>query len=110
MLMKGAVDGMRFNIENLGFKKYCDYSDKVRAKAYVVYSIDCERALSAQEWIIVRQAILKLTLRKDRLCVNRIWKQDKTIYIIGKQSHGYGYSWDDDIIDALYTIFDSIKD
>lgn len=37
---------MRFNVKNLGFKSYCHYSDNELAKSYVVYAIDCERALN----------------------------------------------------------------
>lgn len=99
---------MKFSISNLGFKKYCDYSDKELAKAYIVYAIDCERDLKAQEWELVRQEVLKLTLRQNRLYVSRIWKQDKTIYIIGKQSHGCGYSWDDEIFYAFCSILGSL--
>ena len=71
---------MRFTIDNLGFKSYCRFSDNQLAKAYVVYSIDCERALNTQEWNILSHAVLKFTLRKDRLYITRIWQQGKTIY------------------------------
>lgn len=99
---------MRFTIDNLGFKLYCRYSDKGLAKAYVVYAIDCERALNAQEWKILRNQVLKFTLRKNRLYIARIWQQGKTIYFIGKQSHGLGYSWDNELLDALHPIFNSL--
>lgn len=98
---------MRFTIDNLGFKLYCRYSDKGLAKAYVVYSIDCERALNTQEWNLLFNSVLKFTLRKNRLCISRIWQQGNTIYFIGKQSHGLGYSWDKEVIDALQPIFNS---
>ena len=101
---------MRFTIENLGFKSYCRYSDTQLAKAYVVYSIECERALSNQEWNILYHPVLKLTLRKNRLYIERIWQQGKTIYFIGKQSHGYGYSWDTEVMNAFYPILNSFKD
>lgn len=100
---------MNFNIENLGFKSYCKYSDTGLAKAYVVYSIECERALNAQEWNILSNVVLKFTLRKNRLYIARIWQQGKTIYFIGKQSHGYGYSWDEEVLSALYPVFNSFK-
>ena len=96
---------MRFTIENLGFKLYCRYSDKGLAKAYVVYSINCERALNTQEWNLLFHTVLKFTLRKNRLYIARIWQQGKTIYFIGKQSHGCGYSWDTEVMDAFYPIF-----
>lgn len=101
---------MRFSIENLGFKSYCKYSDKQLAKGYVVYSIDCERALNNQEWNILFHVVLKFTLRKNRLYIARIWQQGKTIYFIGKQSHGYGYSWDEEVLNAFYPIFNSFID
>ena len=101
---------MRFTIENLGFKSYFRYSDTQLAKAYVVYSIQCERALNTQEWNILSHAVLKFTLRKNRLYIARIWQQGKTIYFIGKQSHGYGYSWDDEVLKAFCPIFNSFKD
>ena len=100
---------MRFTISNLGFKSYCSYSDNQLAKAYVVYSIDCERALNSQEWNILLNEALKFTLRKNRLYIARIWQQGKTIYFTGKQSHGYGYSWDDEIFNAFVTILGSFK-
>ena len=100
---------MRFTINNLGFKSYCRYSDNQLAKAYVVYSIDCERALNTQEWNILSHEVLKFTLRKNRLYIARIWQQGKTIYFTGKQSHGYGYSWDDEIFNAFVTILGSFK-
>ena len=100
---------MRFTIENLGFKSYCRYSDKVLAKAYVVYSIQCERALNNQEWNILYHEVFKFTLRKNRLYIARIWQQGKTIYFIGKQSHGYGYSWDTEVLNAFYPIFNSFE-
>lgn len=99
---------MKFSIENLGFKTYCRYSDKGLAKAYVVYSINCERALNCQEWNILFNGAFKFTLRKNRLYIARIWQQGKTIYFIGKQSHGYGYSWDTEVLNALYPIFNSL--
>ena len=99
---------MRFTIENLGFKLYRRYSDKGLAKAYVVYSINCERALNTQEWNILLNYVLKFTLRKNRLYIARIWQQGKTIYFIGKQSHGLGYSWDKEVIDAFEPIFNSL--
>ena len=71
---------MRFTIENLGFKSYCSYSDKELAKAYVVYSIQCERALNTQELDILYHDALKFTLRKNRLYIARIWQQGKYIY------------------------------
>lgn len=101
---------MRFSIDNLGFKSYCRYSDKGLAKAYVVYSIDCDRALNTQEWNILSHVVLKFTLRKNRLYIARIWQQGKTIYFIGKQSHGYGYSWDEEVLSALYPIFNTFTD
>lgn len=101
---------MRFTISNLGFKSYCSYSDNQLAKAYVVYSIDCERALDSQEWNILLDEALKFTLRKNRLYISRIWQQGKTIYFTGKQSHGYGYSWDDEIFNAFVPILGSFKD
>ena len=101
---------MNFNINNLGFKSYCRYSDNQLAKADVVYSIECERALSNQEWNILYHPVLKLTLRKNRLYIERIWQQGKTIYFIGKQSHGYGYSWDTEVMNAFYPILNSFKD
>lgn len=100
---------MNFSINNLGFKSYCRYSDKSLAKAYVVYSIDCERALNTQEWNILFHPVLEFTLRKNRLYIARIWQQGKTIYFIGKQSHGLGYSWDKEVLDAFYPIFNSFK-
>lgn len=100
---------MKFSIENLWFDSYCRYGDKGLAKAYVVYSIDCERALNNQEWNILLSAVLKFTLRKNRLYIGRIWQQGKTIYIIGKQSHGCGYSWDTEVMDAFYPILNSFK-
>lgn len=99
---------MRFTIENLGFLSICRYSDKGLARANVVYSIDCERALNVQEWNILSHAVLKFTLRKNRLYIARIWQQGKTIYFIGKQSHGLGYSWDKEVLDAFYPIFNSL--
>ena len=99
---------MRFTIDNLGFKTYCRYSDSQLAKAYVVYSINCERALNNQEWNILFHAVFKFTLRKNRLYISRIWQQGKTIYFVGKQSHGYGYSWDDEIINSFYPLFNSL--
>ena len=101
---------MRFTIENLGFKQYCRYSDTELAKAYVVYSIQCERALNNQEWNILFHAVLKFTLRKNRLYIARIWQQGKYIYFTGKQSHGCGYSWDDEVLNAFYPILNSFKD
>lgn len=100
---------MRFTIENLGFKQYCRFSDTGLAKAYVVYSIECERALNNQEWNILSHAVLKFTLRKNRLYIARIWQQGKTIYFTGKQSHGCGYSWDDEVMNAFYPILNSFK-
>ena len=100
---------MRFNINNLGFKAYCCYSDSQLAKAYVVYSIECERALTNQEWNILSHEALKFTLRKNRLYIERIWQQGKVIYLIGKQSHGYGYSWDDEILNAFCPILGSFE-
>lgn len=99
---------MRFTIENLGFKLYCRYSDKGLAKAYVVYSIDCERALNTQEWNLLFHPVLKFTLRKNRLYIDRIWQQGKIIYFTGKQSHGYGYSWDDEVMNAFYPLLNSL--
>lgn len=101
---------MNFSIENLCFKSYCNYSDNQLAKAYVVYSIDCERVLTSQEWNILKQVSFNFTLRKNRLYIARIWQQEKTIYFVGKQSHGYGYSWDEEVLDAFYPIFKSIAD
>ena len=101
---------MNFNIDNLGFKSYCRYSDNQLAKAYVVYSIQCERALNTQEWNILSHGALKFTLRNNRLYISRIWQQGKVIYIIGKQSHGCGYSWDTEVLNAFYPIFNSFKD
>ena len=101
---------MRFTIENLGFKSYCSYSNNQLAKAYVVYYIQCKRALTNQELNILFHAVSKLTLRKNRLYISRIWQQGKTIYFIGKQSHGYGYSWDDEVLNAFYPILNSFKD
>ena len=101
---------MNFSIENLGFKSYCRYSDKRLAKAYVVYSINCERALNNQEWNILFHLVLKFTLRKNRLYIDRIWQQGNTIYFTGKQSHGYGYSWDTEVLNAFYPIFNFFKD
>lgn len=101
---------MRFSIENLCFKSYCKYSDNQLAKSYIVYSINCERALNTQEWNILAHIALKFTLRKNRLYIARIWQQGKVIYFIGKQSHGYGYSWDEEIISAFYPIFNSFSD
>ena len=101
---------MNFNIDNLGFKSYSRYSDKGLAKAYVVYSIQCERALTNQEWNILFHAVLKFTLRKNRLYIARIWQQGKTIDFIGKQSHGCGYSWDDEVLNAFYPILNYFKD
>ena len=98
---------MRFTIDNLGFKSYCRYSDKGLAKAYVVYAIDCERVLNTQEWNILSNAVLKFTLRKNRLYIARIWQQGKTIYFVGKQSHGCGYSWDTEVMDAFYPILNT---
>lgn len=100
---------MRFTIENLGFLSICRYSDKGLARASVVYSIDCERALNNQEWYILCHSALKFTLRKNRLYIARIWQQGKNIYFIGKQSHGCGYSWDTEVMDAFYPIFNSFK-
>ena len=100
---------MNFSINNLGFKQYCRYSDTELAKAYVVYSIDCERALNNQELNILFKEAIKFTLRKNRLYISRIWHQGKTIYFIGKQSHGCGYSWDDEVINAFYPILNSFK-
>lgn len=100
---------MKFTIDNLGFKSYCRYSDNQLAKAYVVYSIDCERALNTQEWNILLDEALKFTLRKNRLYIERIWQKGNTIYFTGKQSHGYGYSWDDEIFNAFVTILGSFK-
>ena len=100
---------MNFNIDNLGFKSYCRYSDNQLAKAYVVYSIQCERALTNQEWNILSHEALKFTLRKNRLYIERIWQQGKVIYLIGKQSHGCGYSWDDEIFNAFCTILGSFE-
>ena len=100
---------MRFSISNLGFKSYCKYSDNQLAKAYVVYSINCERALNNQELNILFKEAIKFTLRKNRLYISRIWHQGKTIYFIGKQSHGCGYSWDDEVINAFYPILNSFK-
>ena len=100
---------MRFTINNLGFKSYCRYSDNQLAKAYVVYSIDCERALNNQELNILFKEALKFTLRKNRLYIAKIWHQEKTIYFTGKQSHGYGYSWDDEIFNAFVPILGSFK-
>ena len=101
---------MRFTIDNLGFKLYCRYSDTQLAKAYVVYSIQCERVLNNQEWNILFQAAINFTLRKNRLYIARIWQQGKTIYFVGKQSHGCGYSWDEEVLNAFYPIFNSFKD
>lgn len=101
---------MRFSIENLGFKCYCKYSDSHLARAYVVYSIECERALNCQEWNRVSKAALNFSLRKNRIYVNRILQKGKTIIFIAKQSHGYGYSWDEEILAAFYPIFNSITD
>ena len=100
---------MRFTIESLWFDSYCRYSDNELAKAFVVYSIDCERALNVQEWNILLSAVLKFTLRKNRLYIGRIWQQGKTIYFIGKQSHGCGYSWDNEVMNAFYPILNSFK-
>lgn len=100
---------MRFTIENLGFRSFCKYSDKGLARAGVVYSIDCERALNTQEWNILFHEVLKFTLRKNRLYIARIWQQGKTIYFIGKQSHGCGYSWDNEVMNAFYPILNSFK-
>ena len=100
---------MNFSINNLGFKQYCRYSDTELAKAYVVYSIDCERALNVDEWNILSHVLLNFTLRKNRLYIVRTWQQGKNIYFIGKQSHGCGYSWDEEVLDALYPIFNSFK-
>lgn len=100
---------MRFTIENLFFKLYSRYGDNGLAKAYVIYSINYERALNVQEWNILSNAMTNFTLRKNRLYIERIWQQGKTIYFIGKQSHGLGYSWDKEVLDALYPIFNSFK-
>ena len=100
---------MKFNIDNLGFKSYCRYSDNQLAKAYVVYSIQCERVLNNQEWNILFQEAIKFTLRKNRLYIARIWQQGKYIYFTGKQSHGYGYSWDDEIFNAFCPILGSFE-
>lgn len=99
---------MNFSINNLGFKKYSKYSDKELAKAYVVYAIDCTRELNNQEWNILYHAVLKYTLRRNRLYISRIWKHGKSIYFIGKQSHGYGYSWDDEVINAFYPLLNCL--
>lgn len=101
---------MKFSIDNLWFDCYCRYSDKRLAKAYVVYSIDCERALNVQEWNILFHAVLKFNLRKNRLYIGRIWQQGKTIYFIGKQSHGYGYSWEEEILNAFYPLLNPLED
>ena len=100
---------MNFNIDNLGFKSYCRYSDKGLAKAYIVYSIQCERALNAQEWNILFHKALKLTLRKNRLYIARIWQQGNYIYFTGKQSHGCGYSWDNEVFNAFCPILGSFE-
>lgn len=99
---------MRFNINNLGFKRYTNYSDRHLAKAYVVYAIECERPLNNQEFNILSNVALKFSIRKNRIYVDRILQKGKTIIIIGKQSHGYGYSWDDEILNAFYPLFNSI--
>lgn len=95
---------MKFSISNLGFKQYCFYSDSELAKAYVVYSLDCERALSNQERKILADESLRFTLRKNRLYIARIWQNGRTIYFTGKQSHGYGYSWNDEVMYAFCPI------
>ena len=100
---------MKFTIENLGFKQYRRYSDTELAKAYIVYSIKCERPLNNQEWNILFHAVFKLTLRNNRLYISRIWQQGKNIYFVGKQSHGYGYSWDKEVMDDFYPILNSFK-
>lgn len=100
---------MKFSISNLDFKKYCDYSDKEIAKAYVLYAIDCERILDPREWDDFVHDVLKFTLRKNRIKVSKLWRQDKTIYFVGKQSHGCGYSWDTEILHALYPLLNPLK-
>lgn len=101
---------MKFNIDNLDFKKYCNYSDNELAKAYVLYSIKCQRELSCQEWDILYHAVFKFTLRKNRLWIHRMWQNGDTIYFTGKQSHDYGYSWDEEVLSAFYPIFNSLAD
>lgn len=100
---------MKFNIQNIWLKSISKYSGTHLAKAYVVYSIECERAVNTQEWNVISNYLLQLTLNRDRLYVARIWQHNKTIYIIGKQYHGLGYSWDEDILTAIYPVFNSIK-
>ena len=101
---------MRFNVSELGFKKYANYSDKELAKAYVVYSINCSRVLTTQEWQVLLSAVNDFTLRKNRLSLYRMWQHDKTIYFFGKQSHGYGYDWSCEIINAFYPILNQFLD
>lgn len=101
---------MRFNIKNLGFKLYCYYSDNELAKSYVVYAIECERELKTQEWNILLNAALKFTLRKNRIYISRRWKQGNIIYFTGKQSHGCGYSWDEEILTAFSPLLNPLED
>lgn len=101
---------MRFSLDNLWFKSCCRYSDKSLAKGYVMYSIECTRLLTTQEWNNLIEEVVKFTLRKNRIYIYKIRRQDKTIYFIAKQSHGYGYSWDEEILDAFYPLLNPLED
>lgn len=99
---------MRFSVDNLGLKRYKNYSD--RHLAYVIYAIECERPLNNQEFKTLSNVALKFSIRKNRIYVDRILQKGKTIIIIGKQSHEYGYSWDEDIVKDFYPVFNFFSD
>lgn len=101
---------MKISVDKLGFKRYCQFSDRELAKAYVVYALNCSRELTDEEWITLTHSVLKFTLRNNRVFVSRIWKQNNVIYFLGKQSHRCGYSWDYDVLNAFYPIFNQFLD
>lgn len=99
-----------YSVTNLGFKRYSQFSDRELAKAYVVYALGCSRPLTDEEWNSLKNSALKFTLRTNRLFVRRIWRQGDTVYLVGKQSHGCGYSWDDEVLNAFYPVFKQFVD
>lgn len=110
MRTRRSIINMNFTIENLWNKTISHYySDTHLAKSYVIYSVTCNRVLTSSETERLIRSVLRFTLSKNRLFVNRVWIQSNVIYFVGTETHGCGYSWDTEVIDAFYPLLNSLS-